>query len=207
MFCIHCGQEQRAGAKFCHNCGLPPQQALSQNVTLKSNSSGSSLVATNNSRNFYPVSVGKFLLLSIITFGLYPIFWFAKNWRLVKDQEKSNIYPIARAIFGVFFFSNLASKVLKSAKERGYDRSYSPGLLAVGYFMLSLLFKLQNNYWLLGFLSLFPFIPVLEAILYNNEKSQNPQRDFDRYKTGEIVALVIGGILWLLVLIGLSSPT
>lgn len=206
MFCTNCGQEQRVNAKFCHDCGLPLQQTPAQNVHI-SQSNGQHGSATTNIRNFYVVSVGKFLLLSIVTFGLYPIYWFAKNWILIKDQEKANIHPIARAIFSVFFFSELAGKVLKSAKEKGYDSSYSSFLLAISYFVLNFLFRLPGNYWLLGLSSLLPFIPVLEAILYNNQKLQDTQQNYNKYGTGEIVTLIIGSIIWLFVLIGIFSQS
>ncbi len=205
MYCNHCGHQQKDNAKFCHNCGTNLSDNSVTATTLptpSSNTGGDTKIL-----EFYVVPTSKFLLLSLLSFGLYPIFWFAKNWALVKQQEKSSIYPIARAIFGVFYFSSLAERVLKSAKARGYDRNYYSALLAIGYFFLSFLYRLEDpNYaWLLGFTSVLTFIPVLEAIKYNNDKSSFRNNDFAKYGTGEIIAMVIGGILWILVLIGMFS--
>lgn len=202
MYCNKCGQQQEENSKFCHSCGA--QQTASK---LRENIKPISvdLLPVSVGRDFYVVPVGKFIFLSVLTFGIYSIYWFAKNWIMIKNQEKSNIWPTARAIFSIFFFSELATKVLKSAKDKGYDRNYSPVLLAIGYFLLGLLFRLPDSLWLLGFVDFLVFIPVLEAMIYNNEKSQNKVGNFEKYSTGEIVSVVLGGIFWVFVLIGLMS--
>lgn len=205
MYCNQCGHEQKDNAKFCHNCGTGNTALLSVAATISSTSSVSN--SNIQALDFYVVPTSKFLLLSVLTFGLYPAFWFAKNWAMVKKQEHSSIYPIARAIFGVLFFSSLAERVLKSAKARGYDSNYYSVLLAIGYFTLSLFYRLEKpEYaWLLGFTSILTFIPVLEAIKYNNEKSPLRIDSYTKYKTGEIITVVIGAVLWILVLIGMYS--
>jgi hypothetical protein len=199
MFCSHCGHQQKDNAKFCHNCGTSNSSALPQPT--------SPTTTKNDARilDFYVVPTSKFLILSVLTFGTYIIFWFAKNWIIVKKQENSLIHPIARAIFNIFFFSSLAERILKSAKARGYDRNYYSVLLAIGYFLLSLLFRLDDGWALLGFTSILTFIPLLEAIKFNNEKSTSRINNYGKYRTGEIVAMILGGLWWILVLIGLSS--
>jgi hypothetical protein len=42
---------------------------------------------------FFPVSITKFLLLSIGTLGLYEIYWFYKNWGFIKARDRSDISP------------------------------------------------------------------------------------------------------------------
>ncbi len=39
-----------------------------------------------NSTAFFPVSEGKLITLYILSFGLYGVYWFYKNWKL---QQKS----------------------------------------------------------------------------------------------------------------------
>ena len=198
MYCNKCGQQQEENSKFCRSCSAT--QGIGQQ---EEKIAGNSTVSVD--RQFYVIPVGKFIFLSIITFGMYELFWFAKNWIMIKNQEKSNIWPIARTIFAIFFFSELATKVLKSAKDKGYSKNYSPIFLAIIYFVSSLLSQAPGNFWLLGFISTLTFVPVLKAVLYNNEKSQNKMNDFEKYKTGEIIAIVLGGIFWVFVLIGLVS--
>jgi hypothetical protein len=52
---------------------------------------------------YFPVSITKLVVMSLFTCGLYQILWFYKNWRLIKNREHSDIMPVWRSIFPVFF--------------------------------------------------------------------------------------------------------
>ena len=52
---------------------------------------------------FFPVSRLKLLVMSLVTFGLYEVFWFYKNWQLFKAATVRDISPFWRTVFsGVF---------------------------------------------------------------------------------------------------------
>ncbi|MDH3976574.1 MAG: DUF3857 domain-containing protein [Deltaproteobacteria bacterium] len=53
---------------------------------------------------FYPVSLVKLIALSIVTFGVYTVYWFYRNWLYVKKIDSSSIMPIARGIFSILWF-------------------------------------------------------------------------------------------------------
>ena len=40
---------------------------------------------------YYPVSTTKLVVLSILTGGLYEIYWFYKNWKWIKQRDGSSI--------------------------------------------------------------------------------------------------------------------
>ncbi len=48
---------------------------------------------------FFPVSITKLIILSICTIGIYEVYWFYKNWEIIKQREYSKISPFWRAIF------------------------------------------------------------------------------------------------------------
>src|SRR3989344_6020471 len=85
---------------------------------------------------YFSVSTTRLMVLSILTFNLYPFFWFYRNWQAVKKSQGTDIYPLLRAIFSIFFCNNLFVRVLRSAKDNGYADSYSPGWLAAAYIAL-----------------------------------------------------------------------
>jgi hypothetical protein len=66
---------------------------------------------------FYVVSTRKFALLFLATLGLYPVYWFYKNWDRYKDrvpaasQPGTNVAPVVRALFSIFFVHALLRKV------------------------------------------------------------------------------------------------
>ena len=48
---------------------------------------------------YSPVRIDKFVILSLVTLGLYPVVWFYRNWRYIKTSEGTSIWPWARALF------------------------------------------------------------------------------------------------------------
>ncbi len=92
-----------------------------QNNILNSNSIG----LKNNIEEQHCISLNKFIILSIASFGLYEIWWMYKAWRFYQQKEQSNIMPAARAIFTIFFLHSLFKKTFEFAKEKGYKESYS----------------------------------------------------------------------------------
>jgi hypothetical protein len=49
-----------------------------------------------------PVSLTKFIVLSLLTGGIYELYWFYKTWRFVRDRDSSTIMPFWRALFSPF---------------------------------------------------------------------------------------------------------
>lgn len=47
----------------------------------------------------FPVSPLKLVVMSTVTLGIYEIYWFYKNWKLVKQQTDRDIMPFWRAFF------------------------------------------------------------------------------------------------------------
>lgn len=203
MFCSNCGTEVKEGAKFCQSCG--------QATTTPASSS------TGQKIEYFAISPGRLALFSILTFGIYEIFWFYKNWQVVKKQEGSNISPFWRAIFAIFFCHSLFKKVLDSAKSHNYPNPYSAGWLAAVYILLLFvgngLSRVEtydvgfNILWLGIALSTFiPLLPVQKAINFNNEKLKGGQVLKEGFSGGE-VALIVAGVVWsLLVLVGTFIP-
>jgi hypothetical protein len=93
---------------------------------------------------YFGISTARIVLLSIITFGLYELYWFYKNWQAVRVQTQIDISPFWRAFFSFFFCNQLFKRVLQSASSLGYNREYSPGLLTVSYIVIIMLHKLPD---------------------------------------------------------------
>lgn len=151
------------------------------------------------------ISLNKFIFLSIVSFGTYSIWWIYKAWRFFQQKEKLDIMPAARAIFSFFFLISLFNKILDFAQQKGYKVSYSPNLLFFGYFVVNILSRLPNPYWLI---SLFSFVFLIPSFLALNYAKQNSNEFVVTEKTSfnnrQIVLIVIGIIFWILVLLGMS---
>lgn len=173
---------------------------------------------------YFNISPGKLVFLSVITFGIYEFYWFYKNWEAVKKFEKKKISPLGRTIFAVFYCYELFKKVLTNAIAKGYNKKYSSGLLATFYIIILLLSNglakipeaeissipseiiLFNLVWFgLSILTVIPLFIVQKAINYNNKKIKGKIMD-KKYTGGEIVLIIIGVILTLLIFIGSFLP-
>jgi hypothetical protein len=150
------------------------------------------------------ISVNKFIVLSIITFGLYEVWWVYKAWRFFQDKEKSDTWPAMRTILSIFFLVPLFMKIIKLSKNNGYEQDYMSGLLFIGYFITCLLAYLPEPFFLIAIFSFVFLIPPFKAlnfaIDYCEEFKVNEQQLFNGR---QIFLLIVGGIFWALVLIGL----
>ncbi|MUT81012.1 tyrosyl-tRNA synthetase, partial [Acinetobacter baumannii] len=57
---------------------------------IKSNQIKSNQIKSNHIENLKVISVNKFIFLSLISFGLYPIWWMFKAWRFFLIKDKLN---------------------------------------------------------------------------------------------------------------------
>jgi hypothetical protein len=155
---------------------------------------------------FFPVSVLKLVVMSTVTLGFYEVFWFYKNWKLIKSRNSSNIIPIARAIFSGIFFYPLIKEIKDSANSRGTSANYSPFLLTLIWIGLIVSARLPDPYWLVTMLSVLVMIPVQKTVNqlnYHVVPEHNPNSDFSAWN---IVGIVLGGMLLVLAIIGTFLP-
>lgn len=90
---------------------------------------------------YYPVAIPKFTALWCLTFGIYGIYWFYRNWKYIRKRDQSHIMPLARGIFYVFWYYPLF-KDLREDSSRSYGQATLPALW-VGS-VLGALFLLLN---------------------------------------------------------------
>ena len=155
----------------------------------------SSVPVTN--RTFYAVPVWKFLVLSIVSAGLYPLYWYWYNWKLIRDQEKKDFWPILRALFSFLYFADLARIVLNAAKAKQYPENYNPTVLAWVYF-IGVLASLSGQ-WLGSILAIVGFlmlIPVIRAMEYVNSHTEGGTVQIKLTST-EIIVTGIGIAFWI----------
>lgn len=53
------------------------------------------------------VTLQKFVILSVISSGIYPIWWMSKTWKFFKEKDNLDVMPVPRAIFAIFFLNGL----------------------------------------------------------------------------------------------------
>jgi hypothetical protein len=150
------------------------------------------------------INLNKFIILSIMTLGLYEIWWVYKSWRFFQFKEETNILPTIRTIFNIIYLIPLLNKILKFSKSLGYKSNYYSVLLYIGYFLVGFLCYLSVP---LLFVSLFKFvflIPAFDALNYAFDNC--PGYKFTEQKSfsgRQYFLIVVGSFFWFFVLVGL----
>ena len=167
MYCSHCGNNLDEKARFCPGCGKPVAARAAAPSTpglTDSQKQDAGVVAT-----YYPVSSQKFIILSVLTFGLYQVYWFYQNWVFLRERDQSNISPLGRAILGVFFYDSL----IRHLSPEGQDaQRVVPIAAPIAYFVLTVAGWLPDPIWLLILLSFLPLLPAVKFI--NARNASNP---------------------------------
>jgi hypothetical protein len=155
---------------------------------------------------FFAVSIGKLVLMSICTFGLYQIYWAWQNWQRVKERGEPLIWPIPRAIFGVFFCYPLFVRIRDYSHPSVERPPPAAGPLAAVWIVLQFASRLPDPYW---FVTLFSFVCLLPFQAHVNRVNEAvaPGHDPNSRLTGwNWFGLVVGSVFIMLAIVGLLVP-
>ena len=132
----------------------------------------------SNKAPWFPVSLLKLSVMSICTFGLYELYWFYENWKLIKQRRRSDILPFWRAFFAYFFCYQCFDEIREEARKLGLTPLPPAGPLAAGWIITTLLWRLPDPYWLVTFLS-FVFILPVQAVANRINSMEQTATVFD----------------------------
>ena len=155
----------------------------------------------------YKLKIGHLIVLSITTFGLYELYWFYRNWKLLKEHKGLNINPLSRTLCLLipFYSIYVIYKQFKEIKDMiGDCKIYSPVNLALSYWFFSMLsiklaFRLPDPYSLLSFipeiLSIYILVLVQKALNCYWDKIQKDLPEKVKLTRKEKIVVVIGSVL------------
>lgn len=153
------------------------------------------------------ISINKFVFLSIITFGLYDLWWTYKAWRFFKQKDNLDIMPAIRTLLAIFFLHSLFSDILNYAKDKGYEQSYSPTFAFLGVLVFNAMGRLPDPYWMITIFTFLFMLAPFNALNYAKQNSNDINVKIQNgFNARQIVLIVLGGLLWGLVIIGLMTP-
>jgi len=152
----------------------------------------------------FPVSPEKFIVLSICTFGIYELYWSYKNWQRIASFTGERMSPFWRAFFAPIWSYALFKELKDACTHRGSPVSYSPGWLALAYFVLQVTWRLPEPFNLISLFTFLPFLPVLVSAqtLNSRYQSTNGETLNKQFSGWNIAATVLGGIVVVLAIIG-----
>ncbi|MDH5765331.1 MAG: hypothetical protein OEZ38_04875 [Gammaproteobacteria bacterium] len=166
---------------------------------------------------FFPTSQIKLIVLYISTFGMYPIYWFYKNWKLQKDKFGQAVIPALRSIFYIFFTHSLFRKIEVAADDKDIKVVWGGSSLATIFVLLTVLTNFLDVFTrntdeigmvdyiglLMIFIILWPLY-VIQGVV--NRVNNDPEGKLNSsYSFYNIIFIVLGIPVWLLIIIGVFN--
>ena len=172
----------------------------------KSRVDGPRPVLSESDPYFFAASTLKLVLMSICTGGLYELYWFYKNWVLIKQRTNQHMMPFWRAAFAPLWAYSCFKHIATAAKDRNTSAPPAIGMLAVVYFVLQAVWRLPDPYWLISFFSFVPLMPANSAARLVNRTLAGDTYDNAKFSGWNWLGLVVGGLFLVLALIGTWYP-
>jgi hypothetical protein len=160
---------------------------------------------------YYPVSLAKFVTMTVATAGLYPLFWRWKSWRWAKRHDGQEIQPFWRALFAIFWLWPLFDQANRRLEAGALPRWL--GIAAAALFFAWSLALGVIDYWGAAPVWVRPLLmgvfvcelPVLAVVLRLNGPQAEATRMNSRFTWHTAVALGAGLLLWVLIAISWSA--
>ena len=152
------------------------------------------------------VDVNKFIILFVMSLGLYAIWWMYKSWKFFQEREQPDMIPAARAIFGIFWLYPLFERIRLFADENGYHSSYYSILLFLGFLFTNISANIPGP---IGLVSIFAFVFLIPPVRALNFAIMNSDdydgQEVDQYNAGQMIIVAFGIVTWSMVMLGLMS--
>jgi hypothetical protein len=152
---------------------------------------------------YEPVSPRKFLWMSLLTLSLYDVYWIYRNWQRIGARTGENFSPFWRAFLAPFTVFGLFGRIRRHAAEQGIAVTWNANVLAIAYLLLSFVWLVPSPWVLLSFAGFVPFLPVAATTREINARSATSEPPNDRFSSGNVVGIVVGGLV-LVLLVGLT---
>jgi|GEM_PF-2617054 len=160
-------------------------------------------------RYFLYIPISRLVLMSILTFGLYELYWMFMNWDYLRDEKHMKVQPMSRVVFREIFIYSLLRRIHDDPDSNAIHK---PTFFAIGlaflWFVLSTLrgITASDNTVCIKMIAAFipSFLCLIPVQLYVNavRRKQYPDMQYYSWTTGHIIMLVIGCVLWSLLILG-----
>ena len=150
----------------------------------------------------FAVSLSKLVVMSLCTFGLYELYWAYKHWDAQRRREREELSPFWRAFFAPLWAFSLFPRLQRITAMYGVPATWSGSGLALAYFLLHLVWRLPDPYWLLSLLGVLPLLVVQRSVNTLNETVAPEAPRNNTYSGANVVAIMIGGVLLLAAIVG-----
>ncbi len=195
-------------------------ETLYADATAQHAASGNAASTAAAPSMFYMVSKRKATILYLCTWGSYSLYWFYKQWDHYKDnvpaasQFRTNVWPVQRALFSLFFIHSLFRKIheygTRHPEVAGWHHTAHAWAMVAMTLGSSILDRLAGSPMgtpLIDALSRLALVPLLLGLLRAqhmiNLSCGDPAGDTnDKLTMANFVWVGIGVLLWASLILG-----
>lgn len=180
MYCTNCGNKSKEGANFCGNCGGSVKEiSHTENIDKKAQPEIEKVIKKIEDKdkvNFFIVPTGRLVIFSILSFGFYSVYWFAKNFYALKERRKlrgkktKEWWAIGNAVMSNLLFSEF---YLIHKEATGKKFKVPSWVFAILYFVLIV----SSSYLLLS-----PIVFIATALIFQSVLKKYEYIGFYNYK-------------------------
>ena len=141
---------------------------------------------------FLYVPISRFLIMGILSMGLYGAYWIYKNFQYLKNRDSLSIIPFVRAIFSVFYCHD-ACKAIRYDKELNlYKPSHFTHYLGDVWALLMIISAIVPILVIRVILVVIGFLCLIPVQKYINQANQmkNPTVNYYPWSTGHIIVII-----------------
>jgi hypothetical protein len=149
---------------------------------------------------WFLVGSAKLAVMFVATLGLYQLYWFYKQWDRIRDAG-DHVAPAARSIFAILFCYSLFRRIVDSTHAVGLSTRVPPWLLAIGFILPSLTWRIEGPEGFLGFLAFVPLVAAQRianavAVAQGSLEDRNTRLTWSNW----VAVVITAGILGLITL-------
>ena len=141
-----------------------------------------------------------FAALSILTLGMYELYWFWRNWRDLQRELGVELQPVWRTlgllvpIVNVVLVYDQLRMIREQCDAHDVVPKYQPGLVAATFFAIAVAGNL-TMFWPLSLLNVVPLLQVQVALNGLWERAQPGASVRVRFSRQEIIAMIAGLVI------------
>lgn len=154
---------------------------------------------------FFPVGCLKLATMTLVTFGIYEMYWFYQNWKSVQRLTGEKLNAPVRAFFYPVTSYSMFRRIQEQGRRLQVDVGIRAGALAISVFGLTVLWRLPDPYWLVSLLTFLPLLSVQSEVNKINRRVAPDADRNERLRAWNVVAVVVGGLIWALAIVGAFS--
>ena len=204
IYCPKCSQSIPDAMDQCPNCGTPLRKNTATEATPQAETFFSG--EKPGPPPFFAVSSLKLVVLSTCTFGLYEFYWFWRNWNRIRVTGEPDITPSLRTLFLLFYCYPCFIRIKLTGISRDVIPAPPIGILAICYLLIGFSWKLPEPLWLICFLKVAFLLPIQSYVNRINTAVLPGHDPNSRFSVWNWIAVVTGGLLLILAVIGSVLP-